>query len=454
MENVFRGSWDAADYTGVSPLRLDQLSKWLDKVLVSSMTDVEQQAARIGGSTPSQYFCVDRESLQKTHHLDKKCIDRVYRSLFVYSSGIHQVIRECSRAASRTSAKELRDVSFVVTEASATECSEEDEQRERQKNLAYVIWRAFVRVLENCDATNTQLILSAHETEQGQYLLNIIDKYKAQLSNTTGQSQYFHDMYKKTESALHDTEKSLQVLNKEYAECQQRTDSQLQTLTQSFSDEHTARVTAERTFNNLTQQIAELTQSNKYLNEKCTILREGMHTSMDESYRYQESSKQYFHNASELAELLRVPETARTELSEWLDNEFKQRMELMDKHAVMAEMLSSTQNERDTLTKDIVNVGKMYRCVSDCLCACVQIAPKVLTYVGKNEMNKPHTVLSGFVFCRYYGTVEKLGLFCGRPRIRRSRPLLGRGASCSPPKFPIEQGDARVFWYWGNELYT
>jgi hypothetical protein len=72
-----------------SPLRTDQLQKWLDKVLHSSMTVYEKDTAHhSGGLTASQYFKIDRDSLsQRT--LDKRAIDRIYRSLYVYSTGIH-----------------------------------------------------------------------------------------------------------------------------------------------------------------------------------------------------------------------------------------------------------------------------------------------------------------------------------------------------------------------------
>jgi hypothetical protein len=345
-----------------SPLRTDQLQKWLDKVLHSSMTVYEKDTAHhSGGLTASQYFKIDRDSLsQRT--LDKRAIDRIYRSLYVYSTGIHQIVRECS-------------------------------QPDTEKVVTYTLWNVFIRLLEHCDPAHSQLLLKAHETEQGEYLLNIIDKYKEQVQRTTAQGEYFHNLFKETDTKLTEKTECLDKLTLEFDDYKKQAEEQHRSLRESFAEEHEARIQAESTIAGMRVQITEMQRTNEYLKERVTILKDGMHTSMDESYRFQESSKLYFKSATDLSFSLQQSEARVRDLNEKLENEFRQRMDWMDKHSALSFKLQTREQERDTLSNDVIHISKLYRSVSDCLNICLTIAPAVLSYVDVMESWK-NTIVS------------------------------------------------------------
>ena len=334
-----------------NPARADHLPRWLDKVLLSSMSSDEKEVAHTAGLTPAAYFGVDRENLGKLQ-IDKKSQDRIYRALFVYSSGIHEVIRENT----------LAEVKHMAV---------------------YKLWNVFLRVLENCDPVHTQLILNAHETEQGRYFLDLVSTQRIRLKNLISENDGRREDIVRLTTELQSTQKELDFVQSSEQEKSEHLKQRTAELMESFSDERSRRITAEAIVESQKEIINDLTYKNQVLNDRIATIRESLKISMSEAYQYQESCKTIQSEVDTLTAELAANDMRLSDLITKLEIETKTKLELIEKMSQQTNALSLLHAEKDALNGEFIAASKSARSTADCLGKCLTITPPIIHYIGK-----------------------------------------------------------------------
>lgn len=123
--------------------------KWLESVLclVLSTSSVGVKNPISADSSAMKIFDVDRASLSK-YGLNKESQDRLYRSFFVYSTGIHNVIKQLTTSSNKHSAM-----------------------------ISLRCWTVFTRILEFCEPQHTELILQEIQKDQHEVIQQIMSAY-------------------------------------------------------------------------------------------------------------------------------------------------------------------------------------------------------------------------------------------------------------------------------------
>jgi len=103
-------------------------------------------------NTAMKIFAIDRESLTKCG-LGKEAQDKLYKSFYVYSSGIHDAIRQATLSSHPES-----------------------------KNLALKSWSIFTRLLEFCEPNTTEMIFQEMQRNQHEVIKKMTTTYDEALS--------------------------------------------------------------------------------------------------------------------------------------------------------------------------------------------------------------------------------------------------------------------------------
>jgi len=82
----------------VNPLMIE---KWLeDFICESEKINIPSTFMRLEKKTPLARYSIDTDSLLHTYNLDKKNVERIYRTIFIYSTGfydnISDIIQHCN----------------------------------------------------------------------------------------------------------------------------------------------------------------------------------------------------------------------------------------------------------------------------------------------------------------------------------------------------------------------
>lgn len=227
-----------SDPPNVHKLNTKILETWINNTIIDAESlNLPSQMLKQKPPIPLMQYGIDRTTLFK-YGIDKQDIDRVYRSLFIYSIGFYQQIQKIL------------------------------EHSNKKYNIITGIWKVYAILLEYCCQLDYQMIIKTLDIEKKDEIEKIELDYQNQITNLENREKELKDNIDFSKFQLQEIQKTLrvEVMKREEAE------DELSRRGTGHEEEVELRLRFESKLNQMYAKLRDLEKNVSILNENLSGL--------------------------------------------------------------------------------------------------------------------------------------------------------------------------------------